>query len=122
MSRLKVFLLILVFGTPACIDPEGRTARINPIRAWRLSGDLANSACAATIKHPWFSKTLWLNGLVAVGLLAEENIEKLQGILPQNKYAWIAFGLPIANMILRAYTTQGLSFKPQMPQDTEGEK
>jgi len=67
-------------------------------------------------KSPFLSKTLWLNVIVAAGLRAEANIALLQGILPADKYAWAAFGLPIANMLLRAVTSSGLSFKPTMPQ------
>lgn len=60
-------------------------------------------------KKPWLSKTIVLNAIVAVGLLAEAKLPFLQGLLPASKYQVIAFILPFVNMVLRAYTTQGLS-------------
>ena len=68
-----------------------------------------------TAKKPWWSKTLLLNSLIAALLLAEANVKSLQGILPDSKYEIVAFSLPIINMLLRVYTSQGISFKPQMP-------
>lgn len=70
----------------------------------------------ASAKKPWFSKTIAFNAAIAAGLLAEANISSLQGVLPAAKYQIAAFALPIVNMLLRAYTSRGLSFKPAMPQ------
>jgi hypothetical protein len=70
----------------------------------------------APSKKPWLSKTIVLNAMVAAGLLAEANIAGLQGVLPASKYQIVAFVLPIVNMLLRAYTSQGVSFKPAAPQ------
>jgi hypothetical protein len=67
------------------------------------------------MKHWMRSKTLWVNGIVATLLLAETNIQSLQGLLPAWAHQSLIFGLPIVNMWLRMTTTQGLSFKPQMP-------
>jgi hypothetical protein len=39
--------------------------------------------------------------------------------LPTNTYKVIAFGLPIVNIWLRGLATQGLSFKPRMPNSEE---
>lgn len=68
------------------------------------------------MKHWWRSKTLWVNGIVATFLLAETNIQSLQGVLPEWVHKSLIFGLPIINMWLRAVTSQGLSFNPSMPQ------
>jgi hypothetical protein len=122
MERIKIFCLILIFGTPACADPEGRSERVGPGTAWAMAAEMTQWPACATTKSPWASKTLWLNAAVAIGLLAEANIEMLKGVLPDNKYALIAFGLPIANMLLRWYTSKGLSFKPQMPVETQEQK
>lgn len=122
MNRIKTFFLIMIFGTPACMDAEGRTERVGPAVAWNLAGQLTSYPACDTAKRPWMSKTIWLNAIVAAGLLAEANIETLKGLLPDNKYALVAFGLPILNMLLRAYTSRGLSFKPQMPEDAEESK
>lgn len=78
-------------------------------------GDVVPGDPAAPSKKPWLSKTILLNALVAALLLAEANISGLQGFLPAAKYEVVAFLLPIVNMLLRVYTSQGLSFKPVMP-------
>jgi hypothetical protein len=78
---------------------------------------LVPAPAAVPVKKPWLSKTIALNGLVALGLLAENKLSFLQGVLPPTKYQVVAFILPIANMILRAYTTQGLSLKTLMSSD-----
>lgn len=75
-----------------------------------------NAHAGAEMKHWWQSKTLWINGIIATLLLAEANIASLQGLLPEWAHQSLMFGLPIVNMWLRAVTSQGLSFKPQMPQ------
>lgn len=67
------------------------------------------------MKHWWLSKTIWVNGVIATLLLAEANIASLQGLLPDWAHKSLMFGLPIVNLWLRAFTSQGLSFKPQMP-------
>lgn len=66
---------------------------------------------------PWYrSRTLLLNLLallLAVGSAAEPLLPSVQGMLPANLYVCIAFGLPIANAVLRVITTQGLSLAAQ---------
>lgn len=80
---------------------------------WRKARALASPPQAGEVKKPWVSKTIVLNAVVGAALLAEANIASLQGLLPQSKYQIIAFGLPFVNMLLRAYTTKGLSLKPK---------
>ena len=83
---------------------------------WRAVLQLAPRR-AGEVKKPWLSKTIALNALVGIGLLAEANVASLQGLLPPSKYQIVAFTLPILNMLLRAYTTKGLSLKQAAPQD-----
>lgn len=85
--------------------------------AWQNVRGSARAATLAEVKKPWLSKTIVINALVAALLLADANISGLQGFLPASKYQIVAFLLPIVNMLLRAYTTKGLSFKPAIPQD-----
>jgi hypothetical protein len=69
-----------------------------------------------TVQKPWWrSRTIWLNLLVATFLLAEANLDAMQGIFPDWLQKTLVFGLPIVNLWLRFATSQGLSFKPQMP-------
>lgn len=67
---------------------------------------------AAPSKHPWLSKTIIFNAAVAAMVLAERNIASLQGFLSPGAYQALFFMVPIVNMLLRAITTQGLSFTP----------
>lgn len=67
------------------------------------------------MKHWWQSKTLWLNGLVAMLLLAEKNITALQGTLPDHVVRELIFFLPIINMWLRLVTKDALSITPLPP-------
>lgn len=85
--------------------------------AWEKFRVKAALQPVAPSKKPWLSKTILINAVVAAGLLAEANVSSLQGFLPATKYQIVAFVLPIVNMLLRAYTTKGLSFKPALPQD-----
>lgn len=55
------------------------------------------------------SRTLWVNGLVASMVLAEQNIAQLQGFLPDGTYKVVAFSLPIVNLWLRLGTTKPLT-------------
>lgn len=64
----------------------------------------------------WQSKTVWFNLIVAALLLAEQNVEALQGLVPDWLHKLAVFSLPIVNMVLRFITSQGVSFKPQLPQ------
>jgi hypothetical protein len=88
---------------------------------WRAAAPQPLPAQATVNKKPWLSKTIALNALVGVALLAEENVSSLQGLLPASKYQIIAFTLPILNMLLRVYTKQGLSLKQVTPQNEAAE-
>ena len=59
-------------------------------------------------KKPWYtSKTIWLNVAVAALAAVEAATGAMQPVLGDNGvYAIIAGGLPVANMILRAMTSQ----------------
>ncbi len=58
---------------------------------------------------PWYkSKTLWVNIVVAVLASLEATTGLLQPYLPQHWYVAVAVGLPVANVVLRIITTQGL--------------
>lgn len=71
------------------------------------------------IKPWWRSKIVWLNLLAATVLCAAQNITALQGVIPDEVYKWAVFALPVVNLWLRAVTTHGLSFKPQLPAEQE---
>ncbi|OFJ46423.1 hypothetical protein BA896_021975 [Janthinobacterium lividum] len=61
-------------------------------------------------------KTVWFNTTVAALLLAEQNVDTLQGVIPEWLHKLAVFSLPIVNMGLRVISSQGIAFKPQMPQ------
>lgn len=118
MNKLFLFVRIALLGTPAWMNAEGKSYRVNPLKAWELAR--AYIAAQGGKQKPWWqSKTIWINLVIASLLLAEANIESLQGLLPEWLQKSLVFALPIINVWLRVFTTQGLSFKPQMPQ---GEK
>ncbi len=55
---------------------------------------------------PWYrSRTLWFNAICLVLAAAEAQLNVLQGQLPGGVYAWLAFGLPVGNAVLRFITT-----------------
>ena len=63
---------------------------------------------AATCKHWWHSRTIWLN-VIAAGLVAlEASTGLLQPLLPVNLYTAIAVGLPVINAMLRIVTNQAI--------------
>lgn len=58
----------------------------------------------------WYrSKTLWFNAVVLMLAAAESQLDVLKGSLPGGLFAWIAFGLPIANAALRLISTTALT-------------
>jgi hypothetical protein len=116
MKLIFLFIGILVFGEPA--EAEGRTVRVNPSRAWFLARRIIECGWPG-VKPWWASKTIWFNTSVATFLLAEQNIQSMSGLIPDWLYKPLVCGLPFINLWLRIGTTQGLSFKPQMPR---GEK
>lgn len=68
------------------------------------------------MKKPWWqSKTVWFNTVMAALLLVEQNVDVLQGLIPQWQHKLAMFSLPIVNLTLRVISSHGLSFKPQLP-------
>lgn len=60
-------------------------------------------------KKRWFtSKTLWLNTIVAALVALEANWGLLQPMLPVNFYTAIAVLLPVANAVLRVFSSKGV--------------
>lgn len=53
----------------------------------------------------WKSRTLRVNAIVLALTAAEAKLNLLQGVLPGGLYAWVAFGLPVINGVLRFVTT-----------------
>ncbi|MFZ2986603.1 hypothetical protein [Ideonella sp.] len=81
----------------------------------------ANAAPVAG-KWWWHSKTVLLNGAVAVlGSVAvavdvaQANLPVLQSILPEPRYAGLLTGLAVANMALRVATSMGISWTRPTP-------
>lgn len=56
----------------------------------------------------WQSRTLWVNALVLALATAETQLNVLQNVLPGGLFAWVAFGLPVVNALLRMVTTMGV--------------
>jgi hypothetical protein len=80
-----------------------------------VSGDQYQSAVAAAVaeqaaqRKPWWrSRTMWVNLLALALVVAEDKLQLLDGHLPGGVYAWLAFALPIVNLVLRAVTTAGV--------------
>lgn len=61
------------------------------------------------LKPWWHSRTLWVNAIVLALAAAETQLQILQPLLPVDVYRLVAFGLPVANAVLRLITTQGLT-------------
>lgn len=58
----------------------------------------------------WYrSKTLWLNAIVLMLAAVETQLQVLKDVLPGGLFAWLAFGLPVANAALRFITTTAIS-------------
>lgn len=49
----------------------------------------------------WASKVFWFNALMLVLAYAEANAGTLKDYLPGSIYAYVAFGLPVANKLIR---------------------
>ena len=59
---------------------------------------------------PWYcSRTLWFNLLVLMLAAAEAQIGVLKDVLPGGLFAWLAFGLPVANAALRFISTTAIT-------------
>lgn len=57
----------------------------------------------------WKSRTIWLNVFALVVSALADNWSTLQPVLPAHFYAWVAFVLPVFNVMIRAITTQALT-------------
>lgn len=69
------------------------------IRAWWEHAGVQPPGAPA-----WYaSKVFWFNALVLGAAAAEANYGVLQGVLPGNVFAWVAFGLPLLNKAVQAY-------------------
>lgn len=70
-------------------------------------------------KKPWYqSKTIWFNVVAAALAAAGAATDVLQPVLGENGiYVMIAGVLPVANMILRAATSQPLGKPPESTAD-----
>lgn len=62
----------------------------------------------APAKPWWRSRTLWVNAACLALAAAESQVGMLQGVVPGNVYAWLAFALPIVNVALRTITHTAL--------------
>lgn len=71
-------------------------------------------------KNALRSKTLWLNALVLLFVLVEQQLSALKSLLPENFYVWLVIGLPVINMVLRAITTTPLTM-PRRQKELPGE-
>jgi hypothetical protein len=67
------------------------------------------------VKPWWRSKTLWFNALAFALAAVELNAGLLRAVLPANWFAWFAFGVPIANALLRAFTHTALAGRNGCP-------
>lgn len=57
----------------------------------------------------WYqSKTLWLNAIVLLAATVETQLQVLKDVLPGGLFAWLAFGLPVANAALRFITATAI--------------
>lgn len=61
-----------------------------------------------TTKHPARSLTLWVNALAAIVTEAIASLPGLKEHLPPDYYAYAFYALALANVGLRALTTQPL--------------
>lgn len=88
---------------------DGVNSQGGPLPAWGdLSADIRAWWEHAGVQPPgappwWQNKVFWFNALVLVAAAAEEQLGTLQGVLPGSVFAWVAFGLPVANKAIRAY-------------------
>ena len=62
----------------------------------------------AAIKPPgsppfWKTKAFWANAFVLCLAAAEAQVGTLRSVLPGSIFAWVAFGLPIANAAVRGF-------------------
>lgn len=57
----------------------------------------------------WYkSKTLWFNAVAGGLLILEQNLPAIQPFLPPHISAVLSIAIPVVNIVLRHYTTQGI--------------
>lgn len=66
---------------------------------------LVPATLTAQAKPWWASRTLIVNAVALALVAAESQLQLLQGVLPVNVYALLAFVLPVVNAGLRLVTT-----------------
>jgi hypothetical protein len=66
-------------------------------------------------KPRWKSKTYWASAIALSLAGAESQLHFVQAVLPGNAYAWIAFVLPIVNMVIREYTSTPVGTIKEVP-------
>lgn len=88
---------------------QGLNSQGNPMPAWEdLSPELHAWWAKAGVVPPgappwWRNKVLWMNVVVLVLATAETQIGLLKDVLPGGVFAWVAFGLPLANAAARGF-------------------
>ena len=60
------------------------------------------------MKNPLASKTLWFNIIMGALMVIEAQLHVITPLLPGGWAPWVIIGVPIANVILRALTTEPL--------------
>ena len=73
-----------------------------------LPGDMRTWWESAGVNPPgapplWKNKVFWFNVLVLVLAYAEANAGMLKDYLPGSIYAYVAFGLPVANKVIKLF-------------------
>lgn len=66
-------------------------------------------AVRPSAKPWWQSRTLWFNTVCMVAAAAEANLGVIQSRLPGGLYAWLAFVMPIGNIVLRTFTAAAIA-------------
>lgn len=65
---------------------------------------------------PWYkSITLWVNLISAAALAFEQCSDLMRSILPEDKFAWVAFVVALVNIYLRLYVSRPLYTPPMHP-------
>jgi|GEM_PF-1287406 len=70
---------------------------------------MQSSTAAPTTKAFWQSKTVWFNGLSALGLGLASSMPQLQSVMTPETYTWAGIAVTAANLLLRGLTTKGIS-------------
>lgn len=88
---------------------DGKNTEGNPLPNWsELASEWQYWWELRAIEPPgsppfWKAKVFWFNALVLVLAFGEANFGMLKDFLPGSIYAYVAFGLPLANKLIRLY-------------------